>query len=69
METCENARTQGDLLTKQFVRSLKESVFDWYTNLEPKLIDSWEQLEREFLNRFYSIHCMVSMLELTSTKQ
>ncbi|KAM2667742.1 hypothetical protein EV2_019394 [Malus domestica] len=26
-------------------------------------------LEREFLNRFYSMHRTVSMLELTSTKQ
>ena len=49
VETCENIGTQGGLLVKQFVRSLKGNAFDWYTNLEPKSIDSWEQLEREFL--------------------
>ncbi|KAI5325997.1 hypothetical protein L3X38_035071 [Prunus dulcis] len=30
---------------------------------------NWEQMDREFLNRFYSTHRSVSMLELTSTKQ
>ena len=69
IETCENAGTQGGLLVKQFVRSLKGNAFDWYTNLEPKSIDSWEQLEREFLDRFYSTHHTVSMMELTNTKQ
>ena len=69
IETCENAGTQGGLLVKQFVRSLKGNAFDWYTNLEPKSIDSWEHLEREFLDRFYSTHHTVSMMELTNTKQ
>ena len=69
IETCENAGTQGDLLVKQFVRSLKGNAFDWYTNLEPESIDSWEQLEREFLDRFYSTRRTVSMMELTNTKQ
>ena len=69
VETCENAGTQRDILVKQFVRSLKGNSFDWYTNLEPKSIDSWEQLKREFLDRFYSMRRMVSMMELTNTKQ
>ncbi|KAM2167828.1 hypothetical protein ACFX1Q_037336 [Malus domestica] len=34
-----------------------------------KTCNNWEQLEREFLNRFYSTRRTVSMLELTSTKQ
>ncbi|KAH7835782.1 hypothetical protein Vadar_029832 [Vaccinium darrowii] len=38
-------------------------------DLEPESIDSWEQMEREFLNRFYSTRRTVSMMELTSTKQ
>ncbi|KAK9988734.1 hypothetical protein SO802_028973 [Lithocarpus litseifolius] len=54
VETCENVGTQEGLFVKQFVRSLKGNAFDWYTDLELKSIDSWEQLEREFLNRFYS---------------
>ncbi|KAM2636165.1 hypothetical protein EV1_020830 [Malus domestica] len=69
VETCNNAGTEGDYLAKQFVCSLKGNAFEWYTDLEPESINSWEQLEREFLNRFYSTRRTVSMLELTSTKQ
>ncbi|KAM1743775.1 hypothetical protein ACFX12_013639 [Malus domestica] len=69
VETCNNAGMEGDYLAKQFVRSLKGNAFEWYTDLEPESINNWEQLEREFLNRFYSARCTVSMLELTSTKQ
>ncbi|TYK30010.1 ty3-gypsy retrotransposon protein [Cucumis melo var. makuwa] len=40
IETCENARSKGDQLVRQFVRSLKGNAFEWYTDLEPKVIDS-----------------------------
>ncbi|KAA0060608.1 ty3-gypsy retrotransposon protein [Cucumis melo var. makuwa] len=69
IETCETVGTRGDLLVKQFVRTLKGNAFDWYTDLEPESIDSWKQLERDFLNRFYSTRRIVSMIELTATKQ
>ena len=69
METCNNAGTYGDYLVKQFVRSLKGNAFDWYTDLEPNSIHSWEQLEHEFLNRFYSTRRTMSMVELTNTRQ
>ncbi|KAL0324741.1 UNVERIFIED_CONTAM: hypothetical protein Scaly_2441200 [Sesamum calycinum] len=48
IKTCNNARTYGDHLVKQFVRSLKDNAFDWYTNLEAGSIDGWEQLELIF---------------------
>ena len=54
---------------KQFVRSLKGNAFDWYTDLETKSINTWEQLQREFLDWFYSTRRTVSMMELTDTKQ
>ncbi|KAK4383237.1 hypothetical protein Sango_2794900 [Sesamum angolense] len=54
VETCNNAGTYGNHLVKQFVRSLKGNAFDWCTDLEAGSIDGWEQLEQEFLNRFYS---------------
>jgi len=66
VETCNNAGTNGDLMVKQFVHSSKGNAFDWYTDLESSLIDTWEQLEREFLNRFYSTRRVVSMIELTN---
>ncbi|KAH6762391.1 hypothetical protein C2S52_019824 [Perilla frutescens var. hirtella] len=69
VETCNNAGTFGDYLVKQFVYSLKGNAFDWYTDLEPNWIDSWGQLENEFLNRFYSTRRTVSMVELKNTCQ
>ncbi|KAA0047389.1 ty3-gypsy retrotransposon protein [Cucumis melo var. makuwa] len=69
VEICENAGSRGDQLVRQFVRNLKGNTFKWYTDLEPEVIDSWEQLENEFLNRFYSTRRTVSMMGLTNTKQ
>ena len=57
----------GDYLAKEFVLSLKEIAFDWYSDFQP--IDSWERLEQEFLNRFYSTRRVVSMMELTKARQ
>ncbi|KAL0456164.1 UNVERIFIED_CONTAM: hypothetical protein Slati_0955600 [Sesamum latifolium] len=68
VKTCNNAGTYGDHLVKQFVRSLKGSAFDWYTDLEAGSIDGWKQLEQEFLNRFYSTRRTVSMVELTNSR-
>ena len=69
VETCENAGTQRGLLVKQFVRSLKGNAFDWYTDLELESIDSWELLERGFLDRFYNTYRTVSMMELSNIKK
>ncbi|KAK3002869.1 hypothetical protein RJ639_018491 [Escallonia herrerae] len=69
VKTYNNAGTEGDLLVKQFVRSLRGNLFDWYTDIEPESIDCWEAIECEFLNRFYSAQCLVSMMELTNTRQ
>ncbi|KAA0064298.1 retrotransposon gag protein [Cucumis melo var. makuwa] len=57
----EKAGSGGDQLFRQFVRSLKENTFEWYIDLESKVIDSWEQLEKEFFNRFYSTRCILSI--------
>ncbi|KAM1047508.1 hypothetical protein ACFX2C_026857 [Malus domestica] len=40
VKTCNNAGTEGDYLAKQFVRSLKENAFEWYTDLEPESINN-----------------------------
>ncbi|XP_068307410.1 uncharacterized protein [Pyrus communis] len=66
IETCNNAGMEGDYLVKQFVRSLKGNAFYWYTDLELEFMNSWDQLEKEFLNHFYSTHRTISMLELTN---
>ncbi|KAA0056610.1 ty3-gypsy retrotransposon protein [Cucumis melo var. makuwa] len=69
IETCETACTQRDLLVKQFIQTVKGNAFDWYTNLKPESIDSWEQVERDFLNRFYNTRRIISVMELTNTRQ
>ena len=45
VETCNNDGTYGDLMVKQFVRSLKVNAFDWFTDLALDSIDSWNQME------------------------
>ena len=65
IETCNAAGTYDDELVKEFVREIRENSFDWYTDFEPNFIDSWERLEQEFLNRFYSTRRVVSTMELT----
>ena len=57
----------GDYLAKEFVLSLKEIAFDWYSDFQP--IDSWERLEQEFLNCFYSTGRVVSMMKLTKSRK
>ena len=56
-------------MVKQFVRSIKGNAFDWYIDLKPNSINSWDQLEQQFLNYLYSTRCTVSMVELSNSKQ
>ena len=45
-ETCNAVGTYDDYLVKEFFQSLRANAFDWYINLEPNSIDSWERLEQ-----------------------
>ncbi|KAL0386109.1 UNVERIFIED_CONTAM: hypothetical protein Sradi_3005200 [Sesamum radiatum] len=54
IESCNNVGTDGDLLVKKFVQSLKGNAFDWYIDLEPELIDGWDEMKKKFLSCFYS---------------
>ncbi|KAA0038071.1 ty3-gypsy retrotransposon protein [Cucumis melo var. makuwa] len=69
IKTCENIGLRGDHLVRKFVRSLKENTFEWYTDMESKVTDSWKQLEKEFVNHFYSTKRIMSMIKLTNMKQ
>ena len=40
VEICENEGSRGDQLIRQFIQSLKENAFEWYTDLELKVIDN-----------------------------
>ncbi|TYK29836.1 ty3-gypsy retrotransposon protein [Cucumis melo var. makuwa] len=63
------AGSREDQLVKQFVRSLKGNAFEWYTDLESEVNDSWEQLENKFLNCFYNTRRTIGMIELINTRQ
>ncbi|RVW91089.1 Transposon Ty3-I Gag-Pol polyprotein [Vitis vinifera] len=54
VETCNNAGTDGDLLVKQFIHSLQGNAFDWYINLAPECINSWDQMEH-YINLWHSL--------------
>ncbi|KAL0408132.1 UNVERIFIED_CONTAM: hypothetical protein Sradi_1747600 [Sesamum radiatum] len=69
VETCNNAGTDGDLSVKQFVLSLKDAAIDWYIDLEANSIDSWDDLQNKFFNRFYSVRRTVSMIEIANHHQ
>ncbi|KAL2470234.1 Retrotrans gag domain-containing protein [Abeliophyllum distichum] len=69
IKTYNNDGTYNDTMAKQFVRSLRGVAFEWYTDLPAESIDSWDQLEREFLTHFYSTKWTVSLPELARTKQ
>ena len=49
----ESALTDA-LLIRQFVQSLKGSVFTWYTQLQPGPIHTWDDLQKAFLAQFVS---------------
>ena len=54
IKTCNVDGTYGNYIVKEFVRSLRENVFNWYTIL---------------LNNFYSTRHVVSMMKLTKARQ
>ncbi|KAK4480148.1 hypothetical protein RD792_013206 [Penstemon davidsonii] len=54
VETSNDVGTHRDQLVKQFVRSLKDNAFDWYIDLGADSIDDWDQLVKQFLERFYN---------------
>ncbi|KAL0403974.1 UNVERIFIED_CONTAM: hypothetical protein Sradi_2038200 [Sesamum radiatum] len=69
VETCNNAGTDGDLLVKQFVISLKDAAFDWYIDLEANSIDSWDDLQNKFFSCYYSVRRTISMIEIANQHQ
>ena len=44
IETCNVVGKYGDYIVEEFIRSLRQNSFDWYTDLEPNSTDSWERL-------------------------
>ncbi|KAL0440216.1 UNVERIFIED_CONTAM: hypothetical protein Slati_2504600 [Sesamum latifolium] len=69
VETCNNVGIDEDLLVEQFLLSLKDAAFDWYIDLEANSINSWDDLQNKFFNRFYSARRTFIMIELANQHQ
>ncbi|XP_074572668.1 uncharacterized protein LOC141829151 [Curcuma longa] len=56
-DACSTRRQQGVSFDVQrlmlFRFSLRDRAKDWYHSLPPNCINSWEQLEKIFMNKFY----------------
>ncbi|KAL6332976.1 hypothetical protein AAG906_019991 [Vitis piasezkii] len=62
VETCNNASTDGDLLVKQFVYSLRGNAFDWCIDLAPKCINNyinrWRSLSLDCKDKLFEVSAM-----------
>ncbi len=69
LSQCGDTAQSGPLLMRQFVQTLRKAAFTWYSKLPPRKIENWDQMERAFLQRFYSTQKSVGITELTQTTQ
>ena len=69
IKTCNNASMNEERLVEQFIQTLKGIAFDWYADLQPESIDGQKQIEQEFLNKFNNTQHVISIIELTNTRQ
>jgi hypothetical protein len=57
------------LKVRLFYLSLAGTAFSWFSSLSPNSIDSWEQLECQFYDHFYSLKNEFKLSDLTSVRQ
>ncbi|KAA0035782.1 ty3-gypsy retrotransposon protein [Cucumis melo var. makuwa] len=70
VETCENARSRGDQLVKQFVRSFKGNSFEWRVVSMMELMNTKQRKEEpviDYLNRWraLNLNCKDKLTELS----
>ncbi|XP_074576604.1 uncharacterized protein LOC141833120 [Curcuma longa] len=72
-DACSTRRQQGVSFDVQrlmlFRFSLRDRAKDWYHSLPPNCINSWEQLEKIFMNKFYPPSKTAHMRNLISSFQ
>jgi len=56
-------------MVRLFIGTLKGVAFDWFRSLPPGSINSWIDLETQFLSHFYEDDTEVTMDKLLSTVQ
>ena len=66
---CGESALLDALLIRQFIQSLNGSAFTWYTQLQPRSIHTWDDIQRAFLAQFVSSKKKVSIVDLTDAQQ
>ncbi|KAL6284489.1 hypothetical protein ACE6H2_015419 [Prunus campanulata] len=66
---CGETSQSDALLIRQFVQSLKESAFTWYTELLPGSILTWDDLQKAFLAQFVCSKKKISLTDLSNASQ
>jgi len=66
---CGESTLLDALSIRQFIQSLNGSAFTWYTQLQPRSIHTWDDLQRAFLAQFVSSKKTVSIVDLIDAQQ
>ena len=64
-----NVKDNDAIMARLFIGTLKGVAFDWFRSLPLDFINSWIDLETQFLSRFYEDDTEVTMDKLLSTIQ
>ncbi|KAH7655719.1 Retrotransposon gag domain-containing protein [Dioscorea alata] len=67
--TCGDTSAKPSLLLKQFSASLTSVAFEWYANLQPESIQTWQQLKDAFRVWFGGISDKITIANLAATRQ
>ena len=57
-------RGDKDLRLKEFSKSLTGRAFTWYAKLRPNSINTWEQMDVEFYNKFLEEESAMHIMDL-----
>ncbi|KAH7655809.1 Retrotransposon gag domain-containing protein [Dioscorea alata] len=66
---CGDTSAKPSLLLRQFSASLAGVAFEWYANLLPESIQTWQQLKDAFRVRFGGISDKITIADLAATRQ
>jgi hypothetical protein len=59
----------GNLLMREFSKSLTDAAYTWYCNMEPGTIKDWNDMKFQFHKKFFNVQKRVSMVELVRMSQ
>ncbi|KAH7688681.1 Retrotransposon gag domain-containing protein [Dioscorea alata] len=66
---CGDTSNNPSLLLRQFAASLTGVAFEWYANLQPESIQTWQQMKDSFRVRFGGVTDKITIADLANTRQ